>query len=610
MKILGISAFYHDSASALIEDGRIVSATQEERFNRKKHFAGFPELSIRDSLERGDIRLRDIDSIVFYDKPILKFDRLLETYLAFAPEGFSSFRKSMPVWLTEKLFLKKKLLESLEGIEGVENLSKKILFAEHHMSHAASAFYPSPFNDAVVLTMDGVGEWATCSVAYGDQEKLSIQKEMHFPHSIGLLYSAFTYYTGFKVNSGEYKVMGLAPYGTPKYADRILDNIIDVKSDGSFRLNQDYFDYCTGLTMTNDRFSDLFGGPPRAPESPVTQKQMDLAASVQLVTEIVVDKIVSSLRNEFDTENICLAGGVALNCVANGKILRKRYFRNMWIQPAAGDAGGAVGSALHAYHSHHGKPRLVSDTDGMSGGYLGPCYSDSEIQAALEKAGATFSHLDYDEVLEKTSKAIAGGGAIGWFQGRMEFGPRALGNRSIIADPRNPEMQTALNLKIKFRESFRPFAPAILRDDLSKWFDMNCDSPYMLLVTNLSKEKVVEVADDGLNRQGFDKLKVKRSELPSITHVDGSARIQTVHEKTNPQFHDLINRFKSLTGCPVLINTSFNIRGEPIVCSPADAYRCFMGTGLDVLVVGNFYLEKSQQKESSYKDYKEQFDLD
>ncbi|MFZ5689632.1 MAG: carbamoyltransferase [Pseudomonadota bacterium] len=611
MNILGISAFYHDSAAALVRDGRVIAAAQEERFTRKKHDAGFPANAIAYCLKEAGISGSDVDFVVFYDKPFLKFERLLETYVAFAPRGFTSFRKAMPIWVGEKLFQKDMLKTALTDCDPELADLKKLLFTEHHFSHAASAFYPSPFSEAVVLTMDGVGEWATSSVAIGRDNELQIAKEIHFPHSLGLLYSAFTYYTGFKVNSGEYKVMGLAPYGEPRYAQTILDKLIDVKPDGSFRLDLSYFDYCTGLTMTNARFDALFGGPPRKPDELLTQHHMDLAASVQAVTEEVVLRMARALRAETGMRNLCLAGGVALNCVANGKVLREGIYDGIWIQPAAGDAGGALGAALSAYHLHLHKPRRVEDTpDAMSGSYLGPGFAQDDIERRLAAAGAKFAVLAPDALIDQTAKALADEQAVGWFQGRMEFGPRALGGRSILGDPRSPTMQKMLNLKVKYRESFRPFAPAVLRDDVSDWFELDTDSPYMLLVAPVKKERQRPMTDSQKALFGIDKLNVARSDIPAVTHVDYSARIQTVHKRTNPAYHALITRFKELTGCPVVVNTSFNVRGEPIVCTPEDAFRCFMGTEIEVLAIGNCFLSKQDQNPALKLDYKNAFDLD
>jgi len=608
--ILGISAFYHDSAAALVRDGDIVAAAQEERFTRKKHDPDFPQHAVEFCLKEAGCALADVDHVVFYDKPFLKFERLLETYLSFAPKGFRSFSMAMPVWLKEKLFQKKLLTEDLQKMDpDFSPDNDKLLFTEHHLSHAASAFFPSPFEDAVVLTMDGVGEWATTSVGYGHGNDLEIEKEIHYPHSLGLLYSAFTYYTGFKVNSGEYKVMGLAPYGTPRYKSLILDHLIDVKEDGSFKLDQSYFDYCTGLTMTNKKFNKLFGGPPRDSESPLEQKHMDLAASVQAVIEDVVLKMTASLAKEGKSKNLCLAGGVALNCVANGKILKSGAFENIWVQPAAGDAGGALGAALAAYHLYKEKPRQpTNQLDHMKGSYLGPQFEPNDVVKRIAEMGGKMTYMTEDEMLEETSTALARGKAIGWFQGRMEFGPRALGGRSIIADARSPEMQKTLNLKVKFRESFRPFAPSVLREDVADYFDFNADSPYMLMVDAVNDNQKIAVDDQNL--EGLDKLYAERSQLPAVTHVDYSARIQTVHKETNPLYHELISRFKEKTGSSVVVNTSFNVRGEPIVCTPEDAFRCFMGTHLDMLVVGNCVMHKDQQDPDLAKDYKDMFDLD
>jgi carbamoyltransferase len=611
MYVLGLSAYYHDSAAALVVDGDIVAAAQEERFTRKKHDSGFPENAIEFCLSRAGITMADVDYVAFYDKPFLKFERLLETYLTFAPRGFKSFRMAMPVWLREKLFQKDLLRKECAKFDPSFDWQNKLLFSEHHQSHAASAFYPSPFEDALVLTMDGVGEWATTSVAQGSGNELAITKEIHFPHSLGLLYSAFTYYTGFKVNSGEYKVMGLAPYGQPVYAQKILDHLIDVKPDGSFRLNQEFFDYCTGLRMTNARFDDLFDGPPRPPEALLTQREMDLAASVQAVLEEVVLRITKSLAEETGQRNLCLAGGVALNCVANGKILKSGAFERIWIQPAAGDAGGALGAALCAYYSFKNQPRKVSpQSDQMKGGFLGPEFTDEEICERLRSMGAVFETKDPDAVSDFTAEKLANGAVVGWFQGRMEFGPRSLGGRSILADPRSQEMQKTLNLKIKYRESFRPFAPAVLREDVADWFDMDNDSPYMLIVTDVHESRQRKMTEDESARFGIEKLNAVRSEIPAVTHVDYSARVQTVDAERNPRFHDLLSRFKALTGCPVLANTSFNVRGEPIVCTPEDAFRCFMGTEMDILVVGNQVLRKQDQDASLRLDYTDEFELD
>ncbi len=611
MRILGISAFYHDSAAALIEDGVITAAAQEERFTRNKHDANFPAKAVAYCLEAAGTRLSDVDYVVFYDKPFLKFERLLETYLAFAPKGFSSFRMAIPVWLREKLFQKDLLSRKFRELDAAFDWQNKLLFAEHHLSHAASAFFPSPFEEALVLTMDGVGEWATTSAALGSANRLEVIKELHFPHSLGLLYSAFTYYTGFRVNSGEYKVMGLAPYGQPRYAGRILDNLMDLKDDGTFRLDQSYFDYCTGLTMTSSRFDDLFGGPPRGPEELLDQRHMDLAASVQAVVEEVVLKLTRSLAQETGAKNLCLAGGVALNCVANGHVLRDGAFENIWIQPAAGDAGGALGAALSAYYQFNGRPREVNgSTDAMRGAFLGPEFSPGEIEKRLKEAGAEFTVLNDDEMTATAATAITEGKAVGWFQGRMEFGPRALGGRSILGDARSPSMQKMLNLKVKYRESFRPFAPSVLREDVADWFEMDQDSPYMLLVAGLKESRRREMTEEESALFGIDKLNVARSEIPAITHVDYSARVQTVHKETNPRYHALISKFKELTGCSVIVNTSFNVRGEPIVCTPEDAFRCFMGTGIEVLAAGNCLLKKEDQDPELAQDYKDSFELD
>lgn len=611
MRILGLSAFYHDSAAALIENGHVRAAAQEERFTRKKHDATFPKNAMRYCLESAGIGLDEVDHVVFYDKPFLKFERLLETYLAFAPSGFRSFRMAIPLWLREKLFQKHLLRDALKEFSPDYDWAGRLLFGEHHQSHAASAFYPSPFDEAVILVMDGVGEWATTSVGIGRGNHLEMVRELHFPHSLGLLYSAFTYYTGFKVNSGEYKVMGLAPYGEPKYAQLILDKMMDLKTDGTFRLDQSYFDYCTGLRMTNGTFDKLLGAPARRPEELLTQRHMDLAASIQAVTEEVVLRLTRSLATETGMENLCMAGGVALNCVANGKVLRDGKFKNVWIQPAAGDAGGAVGAALAAHHLYKGQPRVRNGAlDSMNGAYLGPSFADDACERDLKEAGARFVRLDDNALIARAVDDLAAGNALGWFQGRMEFGPRALGNRSIIADPRSREMQSVLNLKVKFRESFRPFAPAVLREDVADWFELDTDSPYMLLVADLLKRRrrVMTAEENALF--GIEKLNVPRSEIPAVTHVDYSARVQTVHQETNPRFHALLAHFKATTGCPVLVNTSFNVRGEPIVCTPTDAFRCFMGTELDALAVGNLYLIKSEQDPSLKRDYKSGFELD
>ena len=608
--ILGISAFYHDSAAALIIDGEIIAAAQEERFTRKKHDPSYPTNAIDYCLKEAKLSLEKVDYIAFYDKPFLKFERLLETYVAFAPKGFQSFRMAMPVWLREKLFLKDMLIKEIKKSDRSFD-SNKLMFGEHHFSHAASAFYASPFEEAVVLTLDGVGEWATTTVAIGKGHELDIVKEIHFPHSLGLLYSAFTYYTGFRVNSGEYKVMGLAPYGEPKYKDLILDKLIDLKEDGSFRLDQSYFNYATGLTMVNQKFSDLFGEPIRKPDTDkLTQFHMDIAASVQAVTEEVVLTMTRSLAKEYNIPNLCMAGGVALNCVANGKILRDKAFKDIWIQPASGDAGGALGGALAVWHKELNRPRKVNSSDAMKGSYLGPIYEQSTIEKELSDCGAKFDSIIEDEMIEQTAHALAVGKAVGWFQGRMEFGPRSLGGRSILGDPRSEQMQRILNLKVKYRESFRPFAPSVLREDMADWFELDYDSPYMLLVDYVKKDKRIEMTKEEESLFGIDKLNIKRSSIPAVTHVDYSARIQTVHKETNPKYHALISKFKEKTGCSVVVNTSFNVRGEPIVNTPTDAYKCFMGTELDMLVVGHCILRKEQQDPSLIGDYKNKYDLD
>ncbi len=610
MKILGISSFYHDSAAALLIDGEIIAAAQEERFTRIKHDARFPENAINYVLEEAKISLQDVDYVTFYEKPFLKFERLLETYVANAPKGFISFSKAMPIWLREKLFQKKNIVNALKKINNNFN-EKKLFFSEHHLSHAASAFFPSPFNEAIILTIDGVGEWATANVAIGNNNKIEIIKEINFPHSLGLLYSAFTYYLGFKVNSGEYKVMGLAPYGVAKYKRIIMDNLIDLKKDGSFKLDQSYFNYATGLTMTNNKFSDLFEKPRRKHEKDeLTQFHMDIAASIQAVTEEVVLTLTRDLAKEFKITNLCLAGGVALNCVANGKILRDGAFKNIWSQPAAGDAGGSLGAAYALFYNEFNQDRIVSQTDSMKGSYLGPQFSNDVIKEEIDNLGAISDKLSDEEIINETVNEIIKGKAIGWFQGRMEFGPRALGARSIIADPRSNTMQKMLNLKVKYRESFRPFAPSVLNEDVSRWFDLNCDSPYMLLVANLKEEICNQITEEEKNLFGIDKLNVKRSIIPAVTHVDYSARIQSVHRDTNSRFYSLIQRFKKITECPMVVNTSFNIRGEPIVCTPTDAYKCFMGTELDILVIENYFLIKTNQPKKFVKDYKYNFALD
>jgi carbamoyltransferase len=610
MRVLGISAFYHDSAAALVEGERIVAAAQEERFTRRKHDPSFPQHAIAYCLDEAKVKLEELDYFVFYDKPFLKFERLLETYVAMAPRGFRSFNMAIPLWLREKLFQKSLLRRELKPFGEEFDWKGRMLFCEHHVSHAASAFFPSPFEEAAVLTMDGVGEWATTSAAMGAANRLEVFQEIQFPHSLGLLYSAFTYYTGFKVNSGEYKVMGLAPYGEPKYAKTILDNLIDLKSDGSFRLDISYFEYCTGLTMTNERFCALFGQPVRSPDKPLTQFHMDIAASIQAVLEEAVLRLTRSLATQTSARNLCLAGGVALNCVANGKILRDGKFENIWVQPAAGDAGGALGAALAAVYLYSGHPRTSSGGDSMAGALLGPSFAQPEIESRLAAVGARFVVLTEYEIIEMTVKSLSGQQAVGWFQGRMEFGPRALGARSILGDPRSPTMQRVLNLKVKYRESFRPFAPSALREDVADWFDLDSDSPYMLMVGNVRKERRRTMTPDEQALFGIDKLNVVRSDIPAVTHVDYSARIQTVHANTNPLFHRLLSRFKESTGCPILINTSFNVRGEPIVCTPEDAFRCFMGNELDLLVIGNCLLQKTLQDPSLKQDYSAAFELD
>ena len=612
MYILGISAFYHDSAACLLHDGKIIAAAQEERFTRKKHDSGFPQHAIKYCLKEANIAASQIDKVVFYEKPFVKFERLLETYLAFAPKGFKSFTMAMPLWIKEKLFQKSALVKELKTTLD-ENLdwNERLMFSEHHLSHAASAFYPSPFESAAILTLDGVGEWTTTSLAVGKDNKLRVLKEIHFPHSLGLLYSAFTYYTGFKVNSGEYKVMGLAPYGEPRYSNLIYEKLIVVADDGSFQLDMSYFDYATGLTMTNKKFDNLFGGPPRAAEAELTQREMDLAASIQKVTEDIVSRLAKSIAKETGERNLCLAGGVALNCVANGVLLREKIFDNIWIQPAAGDAGGALGAALSIWHLHYNKKRIIPvHRDSMKGAYLGPEFSDDEIETELKACGAVFKKLTEKELIEQVASALASERAVGWMQGRIEFGPRALGGRSIIADPRSPVMQKQLNLKVKYRESFRPFAPSILREDVNDWFEHDTDSPYMLLVANVKKNKRRTMTTEEESLFGIDKLNVPRSSIPAITHVDYSARIQTVHAETNPRYHAVISKFKEKTGCPLVVNTSFNVRGEPIVCSTVDAFKCFMGTNLDLLAVGNYLLIKEEQDESLKENYEERYELD
>jgi len=608
--ILGISAFYHDSAASILIDGKIIAAAQEERFTRKKHDASYPFNAVEFVLKYSNLKLSDVNQIIFFEKPFLKFERLLETYVAFAPRGFQSFCTAMPIWIKEKLFQKKFLFNKLKKHDERFNSQEKIFFSDHHLSHAASAFFPSPFEEAIVLTADGVGEWATTTVAIGKGNNLEIKKEIHFPHSLGLLYSAFTYYTGFKVNSGEYKLMGLAPYGKPNFIQQI-HKLIDIKDDGTFRLDQSYFNYSTGLTMTNDKFNKLFGQKPRNPKSEkLTQFHMDIAASIQRVTEEIMIKLAKSIRNEYKLENLCLAGGVALNCVANGKILKEKIFKNIWIQPAAGDAGGSLGAALAIWHIEQNNPRIVNKDDNMQGSYLGPKYNQKEIEKELKNAGANFNVLDEDELINKTAEDISRGNAVGWFQGRMEFGPRALGGRSILGDPRSSDMQKNLNLKVKYRESFRPFAPSILKEDLSDWFDIHSDSPYMLMVANVNNDKCIAMTDEQKKLFGIDKLNISRSQIPAVTHVDYSARIQTVNKETNLKYFKLISKFKEKTGCPVLVNTSFNVRGEPIVNTPTNAFNCFMGTELEKLIIGNCYLRKIDQDPKLKKNYTKKFELD
>ena len=608
--ILGISAFYHDSAACILIDGKIIAAAQEERFTRKKHDPGYPHNAIEFVLKFSKLKLSEVDQIVFFEKPFLKFERLLETYVAFAPKGFVSFAKAMPLWIKEKLFQKNLLFNKLKEHDENYKSDSNIFFSDHHLSHAASAFFPSPFDEAVVLTADGVGEWATTTVAIGKKNDLEIKKEIHFPHSLGLLYSAFTYYTGFKVNSGEYKLMGLAPYGNPIYVEKVKQ-LIDLKDDGTFRLDQTYFNYATGLTMTSKKFNNLFGQKPRNSQNEnITQFHMDIAASIQKVTQEIMISLAKSIRKEYGIKNLCLAGGVALNCVANGKILEEKIFDNIWIQPAAGDAGGSLGAALALWYIDQGNERLPVFTDSMQGSYLGTEFNQDEIEKELKSVGANFVSLSYEKLIDKTAELLSNQKAIGWFQGRMEFGPRALGARSIIGDPRSDKMQKNLNLKVKYRESFRPFAPSILREDLSEWFDMNVDSPYMLLVANVNSKKKIEMTNDQKKLFGIEKLNIKRSEVPAVTHVDYSARVQTVTKQTNSRFYDLISKFKEKTGCPVLVNTSFNVRGEPIVNTPIDAFNCFMGTDLDYLVIGNCILEKNNQSDKLKKNYSENFELD
>jgi carbamoyltransferase len=610
ISVLGISAFYHDSAAAIILDGEIIAAAQEERFTRKKNDANYPKNAINYVLKESGLKLSEVDHVVFYEKPFLKFERLLETYVGFSPSGFKSFSMSMPLWLSEKLFQKKMLFDALKEQDNNFSDIKKINFSEHHLSHAASAFFSSPYEEAIILTLDGVGEWATTTVSLGKNNKINILKEIHFPHSIGLLYSAFTYFLGFKVNSGEYKVMGLAPYGEPKFKDIILDKLIDVKEDGSFRLNMNYFNYATGLTMTNNKFAKLFNMERREPENKLSQIHMDMAASIQAATEEIVLKITRFLSKEFKLQNLCMAGGVALNCVANGKILKQNLFKNIWVQPAAGDAGGALGAAQAFYYQELDNKRKILKTDSMKGSYLGPWFTDNQVEDELNSCGANYKKLTSDEIVKETAKALSEQKVIGWFQGRMEFGPRSLGNRSIIADPRSEKMQKNLNLKVKYRESFRPFAPAVLFEKVSEWFDINSESPYMLLVADVKKSKQLQMTDKQNNLFGIDKLNVKRSSIPSVTHVDYSARIQTVHKETNLIFYKLIEEFEKITKHPILVNTSFNVRGEPIVCSAIDAFYCFMGTDLDILVCNNFILYKDNQNKDLLKEYKNKYELD
>ena len=612
MYILGISCYYHDSAACLIHNGLIIAAAHEERFSRKKHDSAFPSSAANYCLREAGITPDKLHAVVFYDKPFLKFERLLETYLAFAPRGFRSFATAMPLWIKDKLFQKSMLIKELEKAFGKQtDWLEKLLFSEHHVSHAASAFFPSPFERAAVLTLDGVGEWTTTSLAVGVDNELTVEKEIHFPHSLGLLYSAFTYYTGFKINSGEYKIMGLAPYGEPRFVDTIKEHLIDIRQDGSFHLNMEYFDYCTGLTMTNKKFDKLFGNPPRKPEADLTQREMDLAASVQKVTEEILVKLAKGIARETGEKNLCLAGGVALNCVANGILLRENIFEQIWIQPASGDAGGALGAALGAYHMLYDKPRTPSKhRDAMQGSYLGPKYSDAELATAFTQLGAKFKKHSQKQMIAQTAKALADGKAVGWMQGRMEFGPRALGARSIIADPRSPAMQKQLNLKVKYRESFRPFAPSILREHVDSWFEIDNDSPYMLLVADVKKSKRRKMTAKEKALFGIEKLNVKRSQIPAVTHVDYSARVQTVHKDTNALYHAVIEKFNELTGCPLVVNTSFNVRGEPIVCTPQDAFHCFMGTDLDMLVAGNLVLKKQDQDASLVRNYEDKYELD
>jgi carbamoyltransferase len=633
MKVLGISAFYHDSAAALIEDGRIIAAAQEERFSRRRHDARFPSSAIAFCLQFARTKVEDVDLVVFYEKPYLKFERLLETYVDFAPRGLASFAKAMPVWVHEKLFLRRFLVKELSELAENIDWDGRLMFCEHHYSHAASAFFPSPFSEAAILTVDGVGEWATTSLALGSDAGIEMLREIRFPHSLGLLYSAFTYYLGFRVNSGEYKVMGLAPYGSPTYRSTIMGKLIDLRDDGSFRLDMSYFDYATGLRMTNDAFAELFGGLPRNPREPLTQRHMDIAASIQSVLDEAMLRIARDLAARTGRRKLCMAGGVALNCVSNGKLLQSGLFSDIWIQPAAGDAGGAIGAALGAYHllRSDGVQRVGSEAgpttplgatgtakaasanrkmDAMGGSFLGPEFAQSEIEARLAALGACFTVLSEDALISTAVDALERKDALGWFQGRMEFGPRALGARSIIADPRDAGMQSKLNLKIKFRESFRPFAPAVLRESLTDWFDLDVDSPYMLFVADVTKRHRIHAPIAVESASGLERLKIPRSDIPAATHIDGSARIQTVHRETNPRFHNLLSAFAARTGCPVLVNTSFNVRGEPIVCTPDDAFRCFMGTGLDSLAIGNCFLRKADQDHSLSRQYEQKFDAD
>ena len=608
--ILGISAFYHDSAACILKDGKIIAAAQEERFTRKKHDPNYPHNAVEFVLDYANLKLSEVNCIVFFEKPFLKFERLLETYVAFAPKGFTSFAKAMPLWIKDKLFQKNFLFNKLKQHDRNYESDENIFFSDHHLSHAASAFFPSPFEEAVILTADGVGEWATTTVAVGAGNDLDIKKEIHFPHSLGLLYSAFTYYTGFKVNSGEYKLMGLAPYGKPIYEDKIR-KLVDIKEDGTFRLDQKFFNYATGLTMTNNKFHNLFGQKPRNPQNEkITQFHMDIAASIQKITEEIMIKLARAIRNEFNIKNLCMAGGVALNCVANGKILKEKIFDNIWIQPAAGDAGGSLGAALALWHIEKGKKRIINSKDDMNGSYLGAEFKQEEIEKELNSIGAKYVTLNYEDLINKTSEILSNQKAVGWFQGRMEFGPRALGGRSILGDPRSENMQKNLNLKVKFRESFRPFAPSVLREDLSQWFDMDVDSPYMLLVADIKSEKKIKMTDDQKKLFGIDKLNIKRSGIPAVTHVDYSARVQTVDKDTNRRYYDLISKFKQKTGCPVIVNTSFNVRGEPIVNTPKDAFNCFMGTDLDFLVIGNCILYKKEQNPELKKNYATEFEPD